>query len=529
MLAMTGMPRSITTPIYYVNDRPHIGHVYTTTICDVWARFQRLLGEDVFFLTGTDEHGQKVEQSAAEKGMEPQALADQNAAEFQKIMGMFDLTNDAFIRTTDPRHERQVQGFVKRLMDSGDVYLGTFEGWYDAGQEEYYTETKAREVAYTSPISGRPLERATEENYYFKLSAFEERLSKMFDDNPHFVRPEARRNEVLGRLKEGLLDVPISRSNFSWGIAVPDAPDHVIYVWIDALFNYVTAMGLGEPDGEWAQERAKYWPASVQVLGKEILWFHAVIWPALLMALDMPLPHCVYAHSFWISEGKKMSKSLGNFIDLEQLQDYINTYGRDALRYFLAVQGPLGATDSDFSRQQFHDTYTSDLVNTLGNCSSRTSAMIGKYCDGVLPKDIDRSIGEVEWSDLCATQVSKTIDGMERLELGSAIASAMAIVRAVDLFINDTAPFKLAKDPENTELVGAILYRCAEAIRIAACLLESVLPEAVGALREAWSLGPATGDLANECTWGCFGESAAVQKVALFPRVDAPAAASSSS
>ena len=224
-----------------------------------------------------------------------------------------------------------------------------------------------------------------------------------------------------------------------------------------------------------------------------------------------------------------MSKSLGNFIDLEQLQDYINTYGRGALRYFLAVQGPLGATDSDFSRQQFHDTYTSDLVNTFGNCSSRTSAMIGKYFDGVLPKDIDTSIGDVEWSDFCATQVSKSIDAMERFELGSAIASAMAIVRAVDLFINDTAPFKLAKDPENTELVGAILYRCAEAIRIAACLLESVLPEAVGTLREAWSLGPATGDLANECIWGRFREAAVVQKVALFPRVDASAAASSSS
>jgi len=524
MRPMNGSSSTITTPIYYVNDRPHIGHVYTTTVCDVWARFERLLGRDVFFLTGTDEHGQKVEQSAEARGVTPQELADENSAAFQKIMGMFDLTNDAFIRTTDPRHESQVQALVKRLMDSGDVYLGTFEGWYDVGQEEYYTETKAREVEYVSPISGKPLDRATEENYYFRLSAYQERLEQLYAEHPGFVRPDARRNEVLGRMREGLQDVPISRTNFTWGIGVPGAPAHVIYVWIDALFNYITALGLGEPDSDWYAERHHHWPATVQVLGKEILWFHAVIWPALLMALELPLPGYMYVHSFWISEGQKMSKSLGNFIDLEQLDMYVDTYGRDALRYFLATQGPLGATDSDFSRQQFHETYTTDLVNTLGNCSSRTSAMIGKYCEGQCPNDTGACAGGgVEWGSFTAAQVQASIDAMERFDLAGSIAAAMSIVRRVDGFINDTAPFKLAKDPNQNEIVGNILYRCAEAVRIAACLLEPVIPHAVGELRQAWSLGPASNDLANECRWGRLQAGTAIAKVALFPRVDAAA------
>tara|TARA_Y100000589_G_scaffold303882_1_gene316619 strand:- start:498 stop:1991 length:1494 start_codon:yes stop_codon:yes gene_type:complete len=495
--------------------------VYTTTICDVWARFQRLAGHDVFFLTGTDEHGQKVEQSAEARGVTPQALADENSAEFRRIMGMFNLTNDEFIRTTDPRHEQQVQSVVKRLMDSGDVYLGTFEGWYDAGQEEYYTENKAREVEYRSPISGKPLERATEENYYFKLSAYEDRLKSMFDQNPDLVRPDARRNEVLGRLREGLMDVPISRTNFKWGIGVPDAPEHVIYVWIDALLNYITALGLADKDSDWYAERQEYWPASIQVLGKEILWFHAVIWPAILMALELPLPSCIYAHSFWISEGQKMSKSLGNFIDLEQLQNYTDTYGSDALRYFLSTQGPLGATDSDFSKSQFHETYTTDLVNTLGNCASRTSAMIGKYCDGLCPTDTGECAGGgVEWVEFTTSQVETSMAAMDQFDLAGSINAAMAIVRRVDAFINDTEPFKLAKDPAASATVGNILYRCAEAIRIAACLLEATMPQKIQELRDAWHLGEATGDLRTECHWGRLEAGTAIDKVALFPRVD---------
>ena len=519
---MSNTRRCITTPIYYVNDRPHIGHVYTTTICDIWARFERLLGRDVFFLTGTDEHGQKVEQSAAERGLPPLAFADEISAEFREAMDLFGLTNDEFIRTTDPLHEQQVQAFVARLMKSGDVYLGAFEGWYDAGQEEYLTETQAKEAGYTSPVSDRPLERASQNNYFFKLSAYQGRIETLFADHPEFVRPEGRRNEVLGRLREGLQDVPISRTNFSWGIPVPGDESHVIYVWIDALFNYVTAVGLGDPDGPRAAERRDYWPATYQVIGKEILWFHAVIWPALLMALDLPLPHCVYAHSFWISEGKKMSKSLGNFIGLEQLQDYMDTYGRDSLRYFLAVQGPLGATDANFQRSHFHGTYTTDLVNTLGNCVSRTAAMVEKYCEGKCPADSGECAGGgVEWADFTGAQVETSIAAMERFNLAGSITAAMAIIRKVDAFINDTAPFKLAKDEANAATVGAILHRCAEAIRIAACLLEAVLPERVAVLRSAWNLGEPSGDLLAECRWGGLKAGTAIAKVALFPRVEA--------
>ena len=291
-------PCYFTTPIYYVNDRPHIGHVYTSTITDVLARTARRAGRDTFFLTGTDEHGVKVEQSAKAKGISPKALADENAQAFRAAMALFHLTNDDFIRTTDADHERQVGLFLSRLIESGDVYLGEFEGWYDEGEEEYYTETKAQAAKCVSPVSGRPLVRMREKNYYFRLSAYQERLEQLFQDNPHFVRPEGRRNEVLGRLRDGLQDVPVSRTNFTWGIPVPGESEHVVYVWIDALMNYITALGLAEPQSQRGSSRAHYWPATCHMIGKEILWFHAVIWPALLMALKLPLPGCVYAHSF---------------------------------------------------------------------------------------------------------------------------------------------------------------------------------------------------------------------------------------
>jgi methionine--tRNA ligase len=287
-------PRTyITTPIYYVNDKPHIGHTYTTMVCDVFARFMRFAGSDVFFLTGTDEHGIKVEKSAAARGITPQALADENSAEFKRVMAMLGLEFDHFIRTTDPDHVRQAQLFVRKLVEADAVYLGEFEGWYDEGQEEYHTETKARDIDYKSPISGKPLVRATEKNYFFRLSAFQERLEKLFAEQPDFVRPIARRNEVLGRLREGLADVPMSRTNFTWGVPMPDDPEHVVYVWIEALMNYITALGLGEPDGETCAQRGGYWPPAYHVVGKEILFFHAVIWPAMLMVLDLPLPGCM--------------------------------------------------------------------------------------------------------------------------------------------------------------------------------------------------------------------------------------------
>ena len=518
----------ITTPIYYVNDRPHIGHAYTTTVCDVYARFMRFAGRDVFFLTGTDEHGVKVEKSAADRGVSPQALADENAAEFKQMLPMLGLTNDDFIRTTDPAHTSQVQTFVSRLLEAGDIYLGEFEGWYDEGQEEYHTETQARRLEYKSPVSGKPFTRAREHNYYFRLSRYQEQLEKLFESQPGFVMPPARRNEVLGRLGEGLQDVPVSRTNFTWGVSMPNDPQHVIYVWIDALMNYITALGLGDQAGPTFAERGKYWPATYHVIGKEILWFHAVIWPAVLMALDLPVPKCVYAHSFWIREGQKMSKTLGNFIDLTTIEMYVDAYGLDAWRYYMATQGPLGATDADFSSQQFHDTYTTDLVNTIGNSASRVTAMINKYFDGVVPDESSSgkrlTIADHDWPEVCKCAVEQSTAAMERLDLGRSIGEALGLVRRVDGFINLTEPFKLAKDETRRDELAAILYQCAETLRIASLLLWPVIPDKASAMWEAFGLDidPAAEDMNALAAWGGLRAGQVVTKIALFPRVEEP-------
>jgi methionine--tRNA ligase len=549
--------RYITTPIFYVNDRPHIGHLYTSTLCDVYTRAMRLTGRDVFFLSGTDEHGVKVEKAAQARSITPKTLADENAAEFRRALTGFAITNDHFIRTTDPEHERQVQAFVAELLKRDAVYLGEFEGWYDEGQEEYYTETKAKDLNYASPVSKKPLTRAKEHNYYFRLSKFQKPLEEFFAKNPKFVQPEARRNEVLGRLREGLQDVPISRTNFTWGIAMPNDPKHVIYVWIDALFNYITALGLGEPaDNPIRKQREHYWPATYHVIGKEILWFHAVIWPAILMSLDLPLPKCVYAHSFWISEGQKMSKSLGNFIDLAAINRYVQTYGLDAWRWYLVTQGPLGATDANFAGQHFHEMYHADLVNTVGNCASRVTAMIGKYFDGVVPADSGapvqvgktpgpaRTVHE-DWPipNDARNAVERCIAAMDRFDLCGAASEAVNLLRRVDAFINATEPFKVAKDPTRKNELASILYQCAESVRIASILLSPILvtkmPElwtALGLPSPLRGAGRGAGgeggreqnqpSFAQLTQWGGLKPGTKVQKVALYPRVEAaPAAA----
>ena len=483
---------------------------------------------DVFFLTGTDEHGVKVEQSAIAKGVSPQALADENSAAFRSIMASFDLTNDDFIRTTDEAHMTQVQRFVEKLLESGDVYLGTFEGWYDEGQEEYHTETNAKELDYTSPVSGKPLVRATEQNYYFKLSKYQSAIEKLFQANPNFVRPESRRNEMLGRLREGLQDVPISRTNFTWGIEMPGDESHVIYVWIDALFNYITGLGLGDADTDWYKERHHYWPAAYHVVGKEILWFHSIIWPAVLMALDIPLPKCVYAHSFWISEGRKMSKSLGNFIDLKKIESYVNQYGSDAWRYYLVTQGPLGATDADFAADKFHDIYNAHLVNTIGNCTSRVTAMIQKYFDGETPSEFNGNdryeLFGVDWPTRCADAVNRWKEAIRNFELVKAANAPMELIRDVDLFINDTAPFKLAKDESKQGELGAILYQCLETLRIATLILKPLLPEKMDEFHQAIGLTDGTRVELQLLDWGGLSAGTTIQKVALYPRVDLTAA-----
>ncbi|MEL7087191.1 MAG: methionine--tRNA ligase, partial [Planctomycetota bacterium] len=375
----------VTTPIYYVNARPHIGHVYTTVIADVMARYHRLRGDDTFFLTGTDEHGKKVADAAQENGVNPQEYTDQISAEFRGVFDRYRISHDDFIRTTESRHKERATRYIKQLIDQGDVYLGEYEGWYDQGQEEYVTENNAREQDYKSVISGKALTRVKEKNYFFRLSKYQDAILDHIESNPAFIQPNARRNEVLSRVRGGLNDIAISRSTEPWGIPMPGDPEHSIYVWIDALFNYLTAT---EANG-----RPELWPAQLHLIGKEILWFHAVIWPAMLMAIDKPLFGRLYAHSYWISDGKKMSKTLGNFVDLPELDRYVDKFGLDALRWYFATQGPLSTTDSDFTETKFIEVYNSDLANTFGNSVSRVSNMIGKYFDGILPKDSGHTNG----------------------------------------------------------------------------------------------------------------------------------------
>ncbi|MEO1008721.1 MAG: methionine--tRNA ligase [Planctomycetota bacterium] len=518
----------VTTPIYYVNDHPHIGHCYTTLVADVLARFHRLAGRDVLFLTGTDEHAEKVIERAREAGVGVQEWADRNAQAFREAFELLAISNDDFVRTSEERHKNRASAYIQHLVDSGDIYLGDYEGWYDTSQEEYVTESVAKQHAYASPVTGKPLEKRTEQNYFFRLSAYEDRLAAHLEAHPSFVRPQARLNEVLGRLQQGLQDVPVSRAvrggEADWGILMPNDPAHRVYVWIEALCNYLTVVDTDECRG--------YWPADVHMLAKDILWFHAVVWPAMLMALDRPLPGCVYAHAYFVAEGRKMSKSLGNFIEIDQLRAYGERYSIDAVRWYLATQGPLGATDADFAHANFVEVYNAELANRFGNSVNRVVNMVQKYFGGVYPEAGDATVhGGVNWPELIAGHVQAAHERMAVIDLHGAGHQAMAIVSAVDQYIFQTEPFRLAKqiegedDPKHGEL-ALILYNCAEALRIAAVLLLPFLPgRAADALRTLGAGVPTDGGLDSHVAWRgahAIAPGAAVQKgEVLFQRAEA--------
>lgn len=541
-------PYYVTTPIYYVNDRPHIGHCYTTVVADVAARFARLLGRDVFFLTGTDEHAEKVVSTARERGFTPQEWADRNAAEFRKAFDLMSIHADDFMRTSQERHKARASAYIKQLMDSGDIYLGDYKGWYDPSQEEYLTETVAKEHDYTSPVTGKPLEKRVEKNYFFRLSRYEGRLRAAIDAGAKGdqaggqngseacrILPEARRNEVLGRLKQGLNDVPVSRAvkegDDDWGILMPGDAGHRVYVWIEALCNYLSAVdNEREPSTAEAEggSREKYWPASVHVMAKDILWFHAVVWPAMLMALGRELPGVVYAHAYFVAEGRKMSKSLGNFIEIDRLEAYskwvldaerkqaekegreARPMGIDPVRWYLATQGPLGANDADFAHAKFVEVYNADLANGIGNCASRVSNMIEKYFEGLVPaaatKPVDVS-DELWGGDFplrnIATGLAGQISGhFSSFDLTQCFACGKSLVDAIDWFIADKRPFSLAKaDPEapynvgegflkTKQAIATMLYHSAEAVRIASLLLFPALPNKMAELWRAWDCSP---------------------------------------
>ena len=466
----------ITTPIYYPNAEPHLGHVYTTLCADAVARYHRLAGDDTYFLTGTDEHGIKMVKTAEAQGVEPQALADRVVAVFEALWPELRVTNDDFIRTSSPRHKTAVQEIVRKLVASGDIYLGAYEGWYDEGQEEFVTETEAKEAQYKSVISGRPLVRYQEPTYFFRLSKYVPRVLEHIERNPDFVRPETRRNEVVSKLKQGVADLSVSRATLKWGIEMPNDPGHVLYVWIDALSNYVTALGYGSGDDS---KFRRYWPADVHLIGKEIMWFHTVYWPAMLMALGLDLPRQVFAHGWWTSEGKKMSKSMGNFIDLAKLRQCAAAYGLDSVRYYLVRAAPFG-TDLDWKDADYHSA-VNEMANVVGNLLNRVLTMLNKSYDGVLPAATD-AVEQID-HDLRArlAALPGQLDAAYgRMELQQCALLPVELARAGNGFIDATQPFKL-KAPEQRARRDAVLNLAAQVCKTALAALLPVLPEKAAA------------------------------------------------
>jgi methionyl-tRNA synthetase len=465
-------PFYITTPIYYPNGEPHLGHAYTTVASDVVARYHRLCGDETFFLTGTDEHGIKMIKTAAAQNIEPIELANQMAAAFENYWKEIGISNDDFIRTTQERHKSAVQEIVRKLLANDDIYLGSYEGWYDEGQEEFVTETEAKERDFKSAISGRPLTRFSEPSYFFRLKKYIPRVQQHIEENPEFVQPQARRNEVLSKLKQGVEDLSISRATLKWGIPLPHDPQHVVYVWIDALSNYLTALGYG---GEKHTLFDKFWPADVHVIGKEILWFHTVYWPAMLFSLGLPLPKKVFAHGWWTSGGRKMSKSMGNFIDLQKLREVSATYSLDALRYYLLRAAPFGS-DLDWTDADLLKSFN-ELKNVLGNCLNRTLRMIARYRGGVLP-----AAGELQAVDRDLLEHGKKLPSelagaYDRLELQSCAEFPVQLARLTNGYIDATEPFKLAKDPAQSGRLDTVLNVAAISIHRALVGLLPILPQ----------------------------------------------------
>ncbi len=510
----------VTTPIYYVNDKPHIGHSYTTIAADVLARFFRLAGRDVRFLTGTDEHGIKIVKAASEKGVTPMELADEVVVHFQELWKDLDISNDDFIRTSQPRHEKRVQNLVAELVKRDEIYLGKYEGWYDEGQEEFVTESTARDSEYKSVINDRPLTRYSEESYFFRLGKWAPRLIEHIEANPGFVQPEARRNEVLSKLKMGVEDLSISRrieKLGGWGVPMPNDPAHSVYVWIDALSNYYTALGVPEIGDEYDGVGGKYWPCDVHLIGKDILWFHAVYWPCVLMALDIPLPRCIFAHGWWTSEGRKMSKSMGNFISREDIASICEEYSVDVYRYYLMRAVTFGA-DGDFSRTALRERYNGELANGIGNLLSRTFKMIGKYFDGEVPPCGQTTDAESEV--IAAAEKLHTSAGgfMDLCAFEKYLDLISSLTTATNVYIERTQPFKLAKDDSQAERLATILYTCAEAVRLILLYLRPIMPATCERALEAMGVS-AEATFSQAGAWGALEASTRVrQGDPLFPR-----------
>ncbi|MDO8795155.1 MAG: methionine--tRNA ligase [Vicinamibacterales bacterium] len=510
-------PFFITTPIYYINARPHIGHAYTTMVADALARSRRLLGDDVFFLTGTDEHGQKVERAAQKAGMPTPAFADEVAGAFRQMCQDLNISNDDFIRTTEPRHHRAAQALWARVAAAGDIYKGDYEGWYCTVDEIFVPE--AQLVDGTCPTCGGKVERLKEESYYFRLSKYQQPLLDFYETNPDFLQPHFRLNEIRTFVEGGLQDLSISRTSFQWGIPVPGDAAHVMYVWFDALTNYLTALGFGGDAAGVAgaggkDQVARFWPSVTHLVGKEIIRQHALYWPAFLMSAGLLPPKRIIAHGWWLMGGAKMSKSVGN---VARYEDYTRVFGVDGLRYFVMREMTLGL-DANFSDEALLTRFNADLVNDLGNLISRGTTMIHRYCDGVVPvpgdgEDLDRALAAES-----AAVIRDVLTAFEACQTSAALQRTWELVRLVNQYIVRREPWMLAKDPSKRALLESTLFHAADALRVIAALVEPVMPAAANRIRlmlgvpaESWTaLTPGT--LASGTRLG--------PTEALFPRIE---------
>ena len=504
----------ITTPIYYPSGKLHIGHSYTTVAADAVSRYKRLKGFDVMFLTGTDEHGQKIQRKAEEKGITPKQYVDEIVGGIKELWQLMKITNDKFIRTTDEQHKAVVQKIFKTLYDKGDIYKSEYEGWYCTPCESFWTKTQL--VDGKCPDCGREVELTKEESYFFKLSKYQDRLIKHIEENPEFIQPVSRQNEMLNNfLRPGLEDIAVSRTTFKWGVPVDFDAKHVVYVWIDALSNYISAMGYLTED---ASDFNKYWPADVHLVGKEIVRFHTIIWPAMLMALDLPLPKQVYGHGWLLLEGGKMSKSKGNVVDPKILVD---KYGLDSIRYFLLREVPFGS-DGIFSNEALINRINSDLANDLGNLVSRTVAMIDKYFGGTIPENKIAGDFDEELKSMLGALPQRVEDLLDKLQFSTALSEIWKAVSRTNKYIDETMPWVLAKDEANTGRLAAVMYNLAESLRIVSILIQPFMPETP---EKIWAqLGISDKVLVEwdkASVWGVYPVRAKVYKGdVIFPRID---------
>lgn len=504
----------ITTPIYYPSGKLHIGHSYTTVAADTMARYKRMQGYDVFFLTGTDEHGQKIEDRAKESGVTPKQFVDEIVAGIKDMWKLLNISYDKFIRTTDDYHEAAVQKIFKKLYDQGDIYKGAYKGLYCTPCESFWTESQLKDGK--CPDCGRDVQYAEEEAYFLRLSKYADRLVEYYDSHPDFIQPASRKNEMINNfIKPGLEDLCVSRTSFKWGIPVTFDPDHVVYVWLDALSNYITALGWGSEDDS---NYKKYWPADIHLVGKEIVRFHTIIWPIMLMALGEPLPEKVYGHGWLLLEGGKMSKSKGNVVDPVVLCD---RYGVDAIRYFLLREIPFGS-DGVFTNEALISRINSDLANDLGNLVARTSAMVNKYFDGVLPAE--RLAGEFDGQliSMAKETKEKVEKYLDKLEFSTALTELFRLVSRTNKYIDETAPWTLAKNEADRPRLAAVMYNLCESIRIISVLISPFLPDT------GKTIAGILGEYEGCYTWESAGEfgllpdGAKIAKASpMFPRIDA--------